>query len=201
MKEKLAKIFVAVLFIGLGLYLLITGITDLTSKSDYVEAEIDMAGGNLTVEHSINGLIPIGNEYYYIGVNSEEGSIYIVRATKKWLDQNFDADGKAIGGSYTLKAKKRKLDYKVEREYSDSFSDMDMTGFQLVTGTSSCLDTDYKTFAVKKLVCVFAFLLTLLCIFAGIKERDENRKPVWGKVMVVSLLISAALMIHVLSFL
>ncbi len=36
MKEKLAKIFVAVLFIGLGLYLLITGITDLTSKSDYV---------------------------------------------------------------------------------------------------------------------------------------------------------------------
>ena len=165
MKEKLAKIFVAVLFIGLGLYLLITGITDLTSKSDYVEAEIDMAGGNLTVEHSINGLIPIGNEYYYIGVNSEE------------------------------------LDYKVEREYSDSFSDMDMTGFQLVTGTSSCLDTDYKTFAVKKLVCVFAFLLTLLCIFAGIKEQDENRKPVWGKVMVVSLLISAALMIHVLSFL
>ena len=190
MKEKLAKIFVAVLFIGLGLYLLITGITDLTSKSDYVEAEIDMAGGNLTVEHSINGLIPIGNEYYYIGVNSEEGSIYIIRA-----------DGKAIGGRYTLKAKKRKLDYKVEREYSDSFSDMDMTGFQLVTGTSSCLDTDYKTFAVKKLVCVFAFLLTLLCIFAGIKEQDENRKPVWGKVMVVSLLISAALMIHVLSFL
>ena len=38
-------------------------------------------------------------------------------------------------------------------------------------------------------------------IFAGIKEQDENRKPVWGKVMVVSLLISAALMIHVLSFL
>ena len=49
MKEKLAKIFVAVLFIGLGLYLLITGITDLTSKSDYVEAEIDMAGGNLII--------------------------------------------------------------------------------------------------------------------------------------------------------
>ena len=196
MKEKLAKIFVAVLFIGLGLYLLITGITDLTSKSDYVEEKIDMAGGGLTIEHSINGLIPTGNEYYYIGVDSEEGNIYIVRATKKWLDQNFDADGKAIGGSYTLKAKKRKLDYKVERE-----SNMDMTGLQLVTGTSSCLDTDYKTFAVKKLVCVFAFLLTLLCIFAGIKEQDENKKPVWGKVMAVSLLVSAALMIHVLSYL
>lgn len=201
MKDKMSKIYLVVLFAGMGLYLLITGIIDLTGKSNYVEAEIDMAGGSLTVEHSINGLIPTGNEYYYLGVNSEAGRVYIIRGTKKWLDENFDADGTAKNGSYLVKAKERKLDYKVKREFSNTFADIDLTNIELVTGTSGCLDINYKAFAVKKLICVVAFALTILSFWAVTREEDEKRKALLVKARAGLFLISAVLMIHVLSYL
>lgn len=60
MKEKLGNAFLTLIAIGLLLYLLISAVLDLTNKKDLQTVKLDEAFSLLEIEHSINGLIPIG---------------------------------------------------------------------------------------------------------------------------------------------
>lgn len=41
------------------------------------------------IEHLLNGVLPIGNEYYYRVYSDDLGSMMIIRAGKDWYDRNF----------------------------------------------------------------------------------------------------------------
>ena len=92
MKEKSGKIILPLFFAVLVLYLAITGIMNLTNTKDLHSTSITAGMPLLAVEHSINGLIPIGTSYYYLGVNEETSEAYIIRASKNWLKDNFTDD-------------------------------------------------------------------------------------------------------------
>lgn len=81
-------------------------------KGEYVEAYADeITGPVYTVSHTLNGLIPIGTEYYYEIIDKRTGYAYIVRASKSF-DRKADA-----GSVVSVKGKVRSMD----RDYTDYF--------------------------------------------------------------------------------
>ena len=96
MKEKgktIFLVFLVVLFVG---YLLVTAVLDLTNKKDIYTVNIDYAGEVLAIEHSIGGLIPIGKDHYYLGVDEDTMEAVFVKGSKNWLSKNFDSEGNAL---------------------------------------------------------------------------------------------------------
>ena len=71
MKKKIGNVFLILLGIVMLLYLLITAVLDLTNKEDLHTVHVDGAFAILELEHSINGLIPIGTDHYYIGIEED----------------------------------------------------------------------------------------------------------------------------------
>ena len=91
--KKFLAIILVLFFIG---YLAVTGIADLINTKDVQTVTIDECVSFLDIEHSINGLIPVGTDHYYLGVNDETMEACVIKASKRWHNKNFDADGHAL---------------------------------------------------------------------------------------------------------
>jgi len=91
MKSKIKNFFLGLLLIGLVAFLLGTGIYDLVNTKNRKTLQFMMATEILEVEHRINGLIPIGTDYYFLAVANEGGkmSAYIVKGPKDWAEKHF----------------------------------------------------------------------------------------------------------------
>lgn len=84
MKKKLQTVVLTIFVIVVIAFLAITGIKDLTNKDDLYTVRIDAGAEILAVEHSINGLIPIGTDHYYWAINEETMESYVILASKNW---------------------------------------------------------------------------------------------------------------------
>ena len=175
MKEMARRVFLVllvVLFIG---YLLVTAIYDLTNKKDLHTVQVDEAVEFLVVEHSISGLIPIGKDYYYLGVDDETAEACIIKASKSWYKKNFDESGVAIqvGGITLTSLAKEPQKFEIGRELASRASQLE--GLEFVIAPDYCLDLSYKVNAILKLVFL---LTTMILVIAGIrlfgKSKDVN---------------------------
>lgn len=181
-KSVLAIIFFISILVGFFLYLIVSGVRTLAGDGE-TEAYIDAAAPVLTLEHSINGLIPTGTEYYYIGIDTESAKVYLLRAGKHWFDDNFDAETKMSNAeAFRVKAAQIKVDYEVSREIN--LSSADFEGLQFVTGTGSCYDVLYHTIAVRKIIGAALILLTTISLILFVKFAD-----LWGKWFAVTVLV------------
>lgn len=197
MKKRLGKAFLIILFVGVLLWLPVSAVMDLMNKKDLHTIRLDGAFEVLELEHSINGLIPIGTDYYYIGVKEESGDAYIIKASKKWLKNNFGSDYMAIdpeGVEITALAKKVS-DYKTSDELNSRASQVD--GIQYPLGTEYCLDVAYKVTAVLKLVI---FTLSVILIVTGIYivKNKGDVKPILAKCWIAVMIITIVLFIVVI---
>ena len=117
MRERFKKngIFI-IIFLVLVLYDLIPPIITLSSKIDTYN--IVIATKLTTVEDTISGVIPIGKEYYYVGI-TEDGEAILIRDKKNWLDKNFKYDGSyAISESGVLvKGEKKRTSAEVSYDF------------------------------------------------------------------------------------
>ena len=131
----------AVLYIG---FFLVTGISDLTNKEDVHSVNVDMAYEALEVEHSINGLIPVGKDHYYIGLDTDTMEYYVIHASKKWLGENFDDSAQSLqAGGLNITALSKELDYKIAGEMSSVSQRLGDAVFPY--GASNCLEVSYKS--------------------------------------------------------
>lgn len=89
MKSKIQNAALILLLVVFAGYLLWSGISDLTNKQGVYTVNLDECYEIFEVEHSINGLIPTGTDYYYLGFD-EQGSCCIINASKGWYAENFD---------------------------------------------------------------------------------------------------------------
>ena len=117
MKNRVLKIILGIIlaacFVG-GFFVM--SIIDLTNKKDVYDVEITEAYDFLAIEHSMNGIIPIGTDYYYLCL-TENDDAYIIKESKNWLSNNFDEQGVPNGGVYNLHGlAKRESDYDVSKE-------------------------------------------------------------------------------------
>lgn len=176
MKEKLRNgllILVAVLIVG---YLCVAGVLELTSQNNRVTLNMLIAEPAMDVEHSAMGIIPIGQEHYFLGyaLNGESLDTYVVRAGKNWADKTFGDEG---AESVTVTALKKRLDYEVEQEFASELSEAE--GLNLPLGVSYYLDVNYQFSAMMKLVAGVLFLVT--AVLAILRKLGNGA----GKVLTV----------------
>lgn len=107
-------------FIGMAFIVVffIMSIMDLMNRKDIHSIKIGEATRILAVENSINGIIPVGTDYYYVGLCEDDEKLYVIHAEKNWLSKHFDEEGVSINpdGCYIQALAKRVSEYSVEKE-------------------------------------------------------------------------------------
>ena len=188
------KIFLGAIFvIALMAYLLIIPIVNLTDKENTHTVTINGAGELIVVEHSINGLIPMGKDYYYIGINEKNAEAYVIKAPKKWLEKNFNSEHmalEAVGLEITALAKK--LDYEVEREVYSTLTSLEGVTYPITA--SYYLDTGYMANIITRLA-LFAVLLFLVISFLVILKKGTP--SVFSKILGIIALVWMIVMLVV----
>ena len=198
MRENVKKIFyvvIGLLLICAYIYVfLVEPVIDLTNKKDLKTVNIESAYNILTVEHSINGLIPIGKEYFYVGIVKDSNDAYLIRASKKWLDKNFKTNYQAInddGFSFTA-LPERISDFDITDELNSRLQQVG--GYNYPLGYEYCLEYSYQSIAVKKLI-LFVFSIILVIVGIILAKKNENANSKFGAAFIVAILVFLALMI------
>ena len=188
------KIFLGAIFVlALVIHLLIMPIVNLTDKENTHTVTINGAGELIVVEHSINGLIPMGKDYYYIGINEKNAEAYVIKEPKKWLEKNFDSEHmalEAVGLEITALAKK--LDYEVEREVYSTLTSLEGVTYPITA--SYYLDTGYMANIITRLA-LFAVLLFLVISFLVILKKGTP--SVFSKILAIIALVWMIVMLVV----
>lgn len=197
MKGNGKKIFAAILVVFFVGYLLVTGIGDLINKKDIQSIRIDECVEILTIEHSINGLIPVGKDHYYIGIDDELNVAAFIKASKGWYGRNFDSEGRALkksGLNLTCLAKKPR-DFDVEKELAARAEELE--GIEMITPQGYSLEINYKIDAISKLVLLGA---AVILVIGGIKisKSDGGIKGATGKIYLVVCIVFLVLLLKVL---
>ena len=188
------KIFLGAIFVlALVIHLLIMPIVNLTDKENTHTVTINGAGELIVVEHSINGLIPMGKDYYYIGINEENAEAYTIKAPKKWLEKNFNSEHTALtAGGLEITALAKKLDYKVEQEVYSTLTSV--VGITYPISASYYLDTGYVANCITRLA-LFAVLLFLVISFLVILKKGTP--SVFSKILAIIALVWLIVMLIV----
>jgi len=197
MKKKLQTVVLTIFVIVVIAFLAITGIKDLTNKDDLYTVRIDAGAEILAVEHSINGLIPIGTDHYYWGVNEETRKGYVILAPKNWGNDTFDEDGYTIdsmGVEITGLAKKI-TDHDILSEITDVLDQVDESiELTYPAGRTSSLDLNYKKNAYMRLVSA-ALMLLLSIVGVVYRNKVDEINPKLTKIYLVVLIVAMILMI------
>lgn len=167
--SKILIIIVVASFFGV---FFVMSIMDLTNKKDVRDVDINYAYSILTVEHSINGIIPTGKSYYYLGISDDTGKAYIIHAGKSWLDDNFDSNGSALSqeGYHINSLEKRQSDYDVEKELAARAAQVE--GITLDQEFGRVLELNYKRDAILKLIAGVAGLILAFVGFLLYRRKD-----------------------------
>ena len=193
MKNKFLKAILYIILVAsfIGVFFVMS-IMDLTNTRDIHETSIDQAAQLLVVENSINGIIPTGKDYYYIGINEETGGIYTIHAGKRWLTDHFDSNGMANGNSVSIKGlAKRPGDYDVEKEIAQRAGQVAYnaaeSGYELALEPGRVLELNYVRDAIVKLTAGILILALVIIIFAFRKRTKEF--PAWARQAILVLVV------------
>ncbi len=197
MKKKLQTVVLTIFVIVVIAFLAITGINDLTNKDDLYTVRIDAGAEILAVEHSINGLIPIGTDHYYWAINEETMESYVILASKNWGNDTFDEDGYTINskGTEITGLAKKITDHDILSEITDVLDQVD-EGIELTypAGRTSSLDLNYKKNAYMRLVSA-ALILILSIVGVVYRNKVDEINPKLTKIYLVVLIVAMILMI------
>jgi hypothetical protein len=189
MKEKLKKIFAILLCLMFVGYLLCTGVYDLINTKDMRTVNVDECAEALVIEHSINGLIPVGKDHYYLGIDDDTSSAFIIKASNSWYKKNFNAEYQSLtpGGLNITTLSKRIGDYKVRDELASRVSYLSESNVTFSASPEYCLDMDYKTKAIGKLALLGLGAILAILIIVISKKKEEVGKPVGIIVLIVAV--------------
>lgn len=198
MKKKLGNAVLILFYIVMLMYLLITGVSDLTNKKDLHTVNLAGAFEILEIEHSINGLIPVGTDHYYIGIEEASYDAYIIKASKKWLGNHFDSNhmAKDAGGIRVTALAVKVSDYEISRELNSRATQVEalMEGLHYPLGTGYCLNMGYKAEAIAKLI---VFVLCIILTITGIYlvKNKGAAKSLFAKCWVAVIFITIILLL------
>ncbi len=190
-KKKIIAAILGVVFVG---YMLVTGIADLVNKKDIYTIRVDQCVEFFTIEHSISGLIPVGKDHYYLGINNETLDAAIIKASKGWYTKRFGADGKSVepGGLEITCLAKKPGDFEVQKELEAGAAQLE--GLNMIIPAGYSLETDYMFNAISKLVLLGA---AVILVIGGIKisrANGEIRGPIVKVYLVVCIVFLVLLL-------
>ncbi len=206
-KGTWAIIFVVLLFGGMGIFLLFTGVRDLffaesldinevaegISKNAVYEGDVYYTTAcYCEMSHSINGLIPTGKEYYYL-VFLEDGRTAIsVRGDKHWADELLTQEHFPIMGIA------KELDYKIRNNLQELINgNRDVLLGTKVT-TMYYIDLIYVQIAIYKLIVgvIFAGGILFYLLMFLTKKQLPALPPVLGKVLLIAMIPALWFLLH-----
>ncbi len=169
MKEKIKSILGVLVYIIIMGFFLISGIYDVCGGNTYYNANIIAASELFETEHTINGLIPCGRDYYYVGLTDDE-QLVVLRASQNWISENFDEDGYSLSEQgVAVKGTLKLLSYDEQGAVEDA-----LDGYQnfSVLSTSQSLDIMYFDVAVHSIIA--GSLLIVLGIVGLIIWKNQK---------------------------
>ena len=221
------------MLIGIFVLYLFTAARDLVSLGNSIQIKDDLTdiredgisvegdfyyltdGPVFSMKHTINGLIPIGTEYYFLLYSNDLSRCIFVRASEDYAEEFYEevntpnAEGKYYGAH--IKGRVRELDSQIKRESSDMINDLNDEGIKVVSDGSDILYIDLTTKfqAVLRLITSIVLLISIVLIVIlaknkGDVELDDSEslgsyKPV-GIIAVVLLLVCIISMIYSCNF-
>ncbi|MCR5282278.1 MAG: hypothetical protein K6E18_02830 [Lachnospiraceae bacterium] len=196
MKDKAKSIFLWILLVAFVCYLVGTGVYDLLNKKDLVTIQVDRAVEILEVEQSVNGLIPMGKDHYYLAGNSATGETIILRAAKSWYQKNFSEDGDLRSGdTLTVTSLAKRCDFDVARELENRV--MQVEGISMVLSPDYCLALSFRFFAIAKILIVVLGIVGALMVYK-IAKSDHEVGPAWRKTVLLLAILWLILMLIIL---
>lgn len=174
-KKILRVVLVAIVIILTVGYLTVTAVQDLTNKKDLHTVNLVFGTELLELEHSINGLIPIGTDYYYLGID-ENYEAYTIHAGKNWAEENFsdfDPDAEDYKVIPFTGLVKKISDYDVSKEIQSTAEELEDITFPL--GATQCLELTYIKDAWMKLLS--GILLLILSVVGFVVHKLEMQVP------------------------
>lgn len=199
MKKKTAVIITLLLFGGWTFRSLISGIIGLsksefaavsvnTEKGKLCEVEVDYAARVYTIEHTLNGLIPTGKEYYYFAASEDSEIPLLIKQKPSWYNKNFDGDELAYS-TVTVVGEVKRFDSDSGSELRKVKSRLAELGAEI--STDKYISGNYKTPYILRL----ASALLMLAAAAGfvVIVARKGSIPKAGATAVVILGIAALL--------
>jgi hypothetical protein len=189
----LSKIVIGIVIASFIGVFFVMSIIDLTNKKDVNNVSITEAYELLVVENSINGLIPTGKDYYYLGYCEDNQKQYVIHGGKNWLETNFETTGiaKNENGISIHALAKRAGDYDIEKELESRKSQIEDIDSAL--GFGMVLELDYIRNAILRILAGVIMLAVIVC---GIFLKNAKKSiPIAGRriflvVAVISLVFA-----------
>ncbi|MBQ3932514.1 MAG: hypothetical protein II653_02025 [Lachnospiraceae bacterium] len=190
--EKSKNKLLLVIFACAAIFMLVTGIMDLTNKKDVKNEKALFAVEVVEVEHRVGGFIPLGKDHYYLAAN-EDGA-FLITTSKSWYEKNFNSDGysKKETGVNVKGLAKDISDYetrnKIESEIQENIGEV-----SFIISEKKAIDVYYKLGILLKFVFIFLVLIVggILVKFPDIK----NDAPAVIRVIFIVAALGALLII------
>ena len=190
--EKSKNKLLLVIFACAAIFMLVTGIMDLTNKKDVKNEKALFAVEVVEVEHRVGGFIPLGKDHYYLAAN-EDGA-FLITTSKSWYEKNFNSDGysKKETGVNVKGLAKDISDYetrnKIESEIQENIGEV-----SFIVSEKKAIDVYYKLGLLLKFVFIFLVLIVggILVKFPDIK----NDAPAVIRVIFIVAALGALLII------
>lgn len=190
--EKSKIKLLLVIFACAAIFMLVTGIMDLTNKKDVKNEKALFAVEVVEVEHRVGGFIPLGKDHYYLAAN-EDGA-FLINTSKSWYEKNFNSDGysKKETGVNVKGLAKDISDYetrnKIESEIQENIGEV-----SFIISEKKAIDVYYKLGILLKFVFIFLVLIVggILVKFPDIK----NDAPAVIRVIFIVAALGALLIV------
>lgn len=190
--EKSKIKLLLVIFACAAIFMLVTGIMDLTNKKDVKNEKALFAVEVVEVEHRVGGFIPLGKDHYYLAGN-EDGA-FLITTSKSWYEKNFNSDGysKKETGVNVKGLAKDISDYetrnKIESEIQENIGEV-----SFIISEKKAIDVYYKLGILLKFVFIFLVLIVggILVKFPDIK----NDAPAVIRVIFIVAALGALLIV------
>lgn len=195
MKKKSGVwVVLAIIFVFMLLYLSINAVSDLTNIEDLHTVKLSEAYKVQEFKQYLSmgrrrrsgSGIPIGTDYYYMGIEKGSTNAYIIKASPEWFEKNFDSDHMAVDSNgVEITALADKIHHEIFPELHDQIAQAEDVMFPL--GEKYYLNLDYKTSAVTKLIFVVVCIIMIATGIYGVKNM-ERIKPLFVMIWIVAFL-------------
>ena len=212
-ERKSHPILIAVIFLGLALLFIITGVKDLfmgrsvsldeflssgAEKGDRVEGVVHYCAGEYyEIKHSLNYLIPTGYEHYYIVYSDDLSTAVTVRSWGKFKDKFTGLNNEE---GVKIKGVVRELDREVKNELDGQ---LPPDGLTQKVERYYYIDDLSPFYGVLKLFEGIYTLAVMAAIVVLVKRNGAVSGPVTGKAAAIGVLLIVTsytvIMIHLLS--
>ncbi len=211
LRGRLASYVILVVFaLAFFITCMAGGISDLSAdpapkeiafKGDVIEYDAYYAQEVWIISHKLFGFIPTRKEYFYLTASEDGAEQYLVLASKRWFEDNFDSDGLARGDDVHITALLRRTALK-NGLYTGEINDW-LSAIDVSINENLYADINYKTVGVLKiaaavLTLVVAALIITILRFAALGILNSAG----GKALIAGLFVTVlALVVIIVGFL